>query len=194
MSTLATLPLIRSAAQAVAAGMTAFRETLAPATREANAAPAPLVVIRRARPADLPAMMELLDRYAREGALLPRSPEQVRQQLRDFVVAVDATGVVGCAGLRLYSPALGEVIALAVAERCQSQGVGRRLVETLLEEARALGLRRVFALTLHPGFFHRLGFRTTNIAEFPEKIALDCNGCARRAACAEIAVSLELEP
>src|SRR5690606_29915348 len=111
----------------------------------------------------------------------------------DFMVAVDAGGVVGCAGLRRYSAQLGEVVGVAVDERYHGQGIGRHLVEALLAEARALGLRRVFALTLRDGFFHRLGFRTTSVLEFPEKIALDCSGCSKRAVCAEIAVALDLD-
>mgnify|MGYP006198549775 CR=1 FL=1 len=68
-------------------------------------------------------------------------------------------------------------------------GIGRRLVETLVHDAGMLGLRRVFALTLQDGFFHRLGFETTVVSEFPEKVAADCSTCARRATCTEIAVA-----
>jgi len=84
-------------------------------------------------------------------------------------------------------------VGLAVEERCQGRGIGRHLVDALLDEARSLGLRRVFALTLQEGFFHRMGFRTTSVAEFPDKIALDCSGCAKRATCAEVAVVLDLD-
>jgi hypothetical protein len=71
----------------------------------------------------------------------------------------------------------------------QGTGLGRRAVETLVHDARALGLQRVFALTLQDRFFHRLGFETVAISEFPEKVAADCSTCSRRATCAEIAVA-----
>src|SRR5690606_30962953 len=129
-------------------GPVALQETTTMPAQSAQAAPAALVMVRRARPADLPAMMELLNHYARQGLLLPRSPEQVQRQLGDFMVAVDAGGVVGCAGLRCYSAQLAEVVGVAVDERYHGQGVGRHLIEALLAEARGLGLRRVFALTL----------------------------------------------
>jgi len=192
VSTVVMLPVIRARA-VEAAALALPQPTTAPASVAAEPAPAPLVMVRRARRSDLPAMMELLDRYARRGLLLPRTPEQVRRQLADFVVAVDVTGVIGCAGLRRYPGGMAEIVGLAVDERSQGRGVGRHLIDALLDEARALGLRRVFALTLQDGFFHRLGFRTTSVAEFPEKIALDCSACAKRATCAEIAVVLDLD-
>ena len=61
-------------------------------------------------------------------------------------------------------------------------------IRTRLDSAGA-DVSRVFALTVQERFFHRLGFRTVPMTEFPEKIARDCQGCARRATCAEIAVS-----
>jgi amino-acid N-acetyltransferase len=66
------------------------------------------------------------------------------------------------------------------------------LVDTLVHDAGTLGLRRVFALTLQDGFFHRLGFETTLISEFPKKVAADCATCARRATCREITVARTL--
>ncbi|MFO7259726.1 MAG: GNAT family N-acetyltransferase [bacterium] len=192
MSTVVMLPVIHARA-AEAAALVSSQPTAASAGAAEEPLPAPLVLVRRARRSDLPAMMELLDRYARRGLLLPRTPEQVRRQLADFVVAVDVTGVIGCAGLRRYPGRMGEIVGLAVEERCQGRGIGRHLVDALLDEARSLGLRRVFALTLQEGFFHRMGFRTTSVAEFPDKIALDCSGCAKRATCAEVAVVLDLD-
>ena len=66
------------------------------------------------------------------------------------------------------------------------------VVYSLLDEALQFGVDRVFAMTLQESFFHKLGFHTVNIAEFPQKIATDCAGCARRNACAEIAVVRDL--
>ncbi|MGH7469963.1 MAG: GNAT family N-acetyltransferase [Longimicrobiales bacterium] len=151
------------------------------------------VSIRRARLDDVEAMFRLLDTYARQGLLLPRRIQDVYRNVREFVVAVDENDrVLGCSGLRIYTPVLGEIIALAVDERCQGQGVGRRMVETLLQDARAMDLCRVFAMTLQPVFFEKLGFDRQHIALFPEKIAIDCSGCAKRATCVEITMMLDL--
>lgn len=97
--------------------------------------------------------------------------------------AIDA-----CGALRFHGPALAEVAALAVSEKKLGQGLGRRVVRALINEAALLGVERVFALTLDAGFFHRLGFRTTSIREFPEKMTRDCARCTRRAGCREVAV------
>lgn len=131
------------------------------------------VFLRRARPADVPAIQALLDEYAARGLLFSRSPELLFRTVREYIVACDETGLVGCAGLRIHSVTTGEVGALAVAERCHGRGVGRRMVEMLLEEAIVLGLERVFALTLQERFFHRLGFRTVPLEAVPEKVAAD---------------------
>jgi amino-acid N-acetyltransferase len=148
--------------------------------------------LRRAEPADAREIHELLERFVAHGQLLPRTLRQVYRTIRDFVVAIEDNRIVGCAALRIYSAEVGEIGALAVVPERHGTGVGRRLVDALVHDAGMLGLRRVFALTLQDRFFHRLGFETTVVAEFPEKVAADCNGCARRATCSEIAVARTL--
>jgi amino-acid N-acetyltransferase len=156
------------------------------------AAIAPAVRLRAARLADVPAIQALLDGFARRGLLLPRTREQLYRNFREFVVAEDVEGIVGCGALRIYSPELAEIGALAVAERCHGRGIGRCIVDALVDEADALGVGRVFALTLQEGFFHRLGFRTGRVEEFPQKVAADCASCAKRATCIEITVVRDL--
>ena len=151
------------------------------------------VIIRRARLDDVETMFHLLDGYARQGLLLPRRIQDVYRNVREFVVAVDENDrLLGCAGLRIYTPVLGEIIALAVDERCHGQGVGRRIIDTLLQDARSMDLCRVFAMTLQPVFFEKLGFEAQHISLFPDKIAIDCSGCAKRSTCVEITMVLDL--
>lgn len=154
--------------------------------------PRPAVKLRRAEPADAPAIHALLEQYVSDGVMLPRTLEQIYRAIRDFVIAEEAGTLVGCGALRIYHQGLAEVGALAVAPSVQGRGVGRRVVETLLEDARALGIERVLALTLQVEFFGRLGFEVRPVAEFPEKVAADCSTCARRTRCPETAVSRQV--
>jgi amino-acid N-acetyltransferase len=148
--------------------------------------------LRRAEPADAREIHALLEVFVAHGQLLPRTLKQIFRTIRDFVVAIEDGRIVGCAALRIYSADVAEVGALAVLADRHGTGIGRRLVEALVRDAGMLGLKRVFALTLQDGFFHRLGFETTAVAEFPEKVAADCSSCARRATCSEIAVACTL--
>lgn len=175
----------------------ARRETVRPVLhllpREARTVAPQQVSVRRARAGDVAAMFALLDHFAKLELLLPRTIQDVYRNVREFVVAVDENdAVVGCGGLRVYSPVLGEIVALAVDESCHGLGVGRKVVNALLADARSMDMCRVFAMTLQEGFFHKLGFETTHITAFPEKITYDCSRCAKAKRCIEIAVARDL--
>ncbi len=165
-----------------------------------ESAPAPhtagdaAVVVRRATLADVDAMHALQADFVAQRILLARTVEHIRATIDRYVVAVADDAVVGTGMLKLYSAELAEVCALAVAPAWQKHGVGRRIVSALVEDAHALGIRRVIALTLQDSFFHRLGFTTTALSRLPEKVAADCKVCPKRHACDEIAVVRELAP
>lgn len=152
------------------------------------------IIIRQAVPADGPALLDLFDCYARLGLVLPRTPEMVYRHLREYVVAIEDGQVVGCAGLRIYHPGLAEVVGVAVAGGQQGRGIGRRVVNAVIDEARRFGIGRVFALTLRDSFFQQLGFRIGTLEEVPEKIAADKADGIDRTLCMKTTVIMDLDP
>lgn len=155
--------------------------------------PSAPVYVRPASIADMLQVEPMINGFAAQNLMLPKTREQLVRLFREFVVASDEHGrVVGCGGLRIFSPTLAEVISLAVAPETQGLGLGGRIVERLVEDAETLGITTVFALTLRDGFFHRLGFRTVNKEMFPAKVWSDCRNCPKLTACDEIAVVKEV--
>ncbi|MDO8506081.1 MAG: N-acetyltransferase [Candidatus Limnocylindria bacterium] len=149
--------------------------------------------IRPARAGDVEAMRELIERYASEDRMLSRSRDFLLEHLRDFLVAEDDGAFVGCCALAVLTPDLAEVRSLAVRPEAGGRGVGKALVDAGVEEARRLGLRRVFALTLVPEFFERCGFTLTSLGRLPEKSASECPVCPKRSKCDEHAMLLHLD-
>ncbi len=149
-------------------------------------------VIRQAAIGDVPTIHHLLEIYAAKGNLLPRTFSELYRHLRDFfVIEVDGQ-VVACAALEIFTEDLGEVRSLVVDEAHERRGLGRRLVERIVEEARTIGLRRLMALTYVPPFFHKLGFKTVAMDTLPEKVWGVCVKCYKYNSCDETAVVLEL--
>jgi amino-acid N-acetyltransferase len=151
------------------------------------------VAIRPARALDVEPMRELIDRYAREDRMLSRTRDFLIEHLRDLLVAEDVGEFLGCCALAVVTPELAEVRSLAVRPEASRRGVGSALVEACVAEARRLGLRRVFALTLVPEFFERCGFTLTSLGRLPEKSAAECPVCPKRSACDEQAMLLHLD-
>jgi len=52
--------------------------------------------------------------------------------------------------------------------------------------------KRIFALTMRPRLFQRLGFKVVDKELFPQKVWSDCSKCPKRDCCDEVAVSLDL--
>jgi amino-acid N-acetyltransferase len=151
------------------------------------------ITLRRATVEDVAGIAGVMAGYVEDGSLLPRSTGELYRSVREFHVAADAAGtIVACAALRVLWKDLGEVRSLAVRPEAHGQGLGRALVERVLEDAREIGLGRVIALTREVPFFERCGFAVVGRETMPEKVWADCVACPRRHACDEVAVEIEL--
>lgn len=151
------------------------------------------VTIRPARRTDAESIVELVNGYAAEGIMLPRTLDSVTHAMDDFIVAVDGRGrLLGCGSLKEYSPSLAEVSSLAIQRAAHGTGLGKRLVRSVEELARKRGIDELFALTLTPAFFESAGYAMADRAGYPEKIRRDCLRCPRRIRCDEVCVSRSL--
>ena len=145
-------------------------------------------MIRPATIHDVPRISDIINSHAELGKMLFKSYAQLYEDLRDFGVEEIDGDIVGCVALTIIWADLAEVRSLAVDERYLRRGVGRRLVQWAVEEARRLGIRRLFALTYEQGFFGKLGFEVVAKDSLPLKVWSDCVRCPKRDGCDEIAV------
>lgn len=144
------------------------------------------VVIRHATFSEADAIARLNNFFAEQHLMLWRSQDMIALAIDDYVVAADGRGhILACGALKEYSPSVAEVSAIAVSPHAQGLGLGRRIVTAVERLAEKRGIPEVFALTLEPRFFERLGYVRVDRARYPEKIRRDCIGCARRFACNE---------
>ena len=151
--------------------------------------------IRKAVVQDIKAIHKILNHYADQDLLLPRSLSELYDHLRDYFVVENTDQkhlIHGVCGLGISWEDLAEIKSLAISEDHQTKNLGSQLVETCLEEARSLGLRKVFALTYIPDFFIKLGFREVEKSVLPNKVWADCLKCPKFPDCGEIAVLIDL--
>lgn len=121
--------------------------------------PDPEITVRRARTGDVRSIVALVNGYARERILLGKELVTLFEDVQEFRVAVAPDGsVVGCGALHVMWEDLAEVRTLAVDRDWRKHGVGHLLLESLLGQARELGVRRLFCLTFEVDFFARHGF------------------------------------
>lgn len=144
--------------------------------------------VRKASMRDIPAILGLINSYAAQGIMLPRTEFEMSENVRDFHVTYDGDRLLGCGALHFYSPTSAEVRSLAVQPDLKRSGVGRSIIQALEVEAKENGLENIFAFTYSPGFFAKLGFYEVERGELPLKVWKDCLRCPKFNCCDEIAV------
>lgn len=149
-------------------------------------------MIRKARMGDVKGIHKLLTTYAGKGEMLSRSLSELYEALRDFYVFEEEGAVLGVSALHIVWEDLAEVRSVAVAEGAGRRGIGTQVVGACLDEARALGIKRLFCLTYKPDFFATFGFRMVDKSELPHKVWGDCIKCVKFPDCDEIAMILEI--
>ncbi|WP_438433282.1 N-acetyltransferase [Gorillibacterium sp. sgz500922] len=150
------------------------------------------VACRQASEQDIDQLAEIIEGYARQGIMLPRPKELLRYSIDSFVVAEVGGKLIGCGSLCKLGPELVEIRSLGISDGFKGQGIGRKLVDTLVAQAKAAGIPRVMALTYEVAFFQRVGFSVVSKEIFPEKVWKDCVNCSKQQCCDEIAVLKEL--
>lgn len=152
-------------------------------------------IIRKARPSDVAALHRIINHYAEQQLMLPKTHLQLYENLRDYSVVVENANtqkVLGCGALHIYWENLAEIRAVAVAHGIRQKGIGSTLVEHLIEEARQYGLEQVFVFTYVPKFFSRFGFIQVEHRTMPLKVYNECFHCPKFNTCDELAMVLHL--
>jgi amino-acid N-acetyltransferase len=144
--------------------------------------------IRGARIGDIDVLEPFIAAYTGDGTLLPRNRENLARHIRDFRVACDGDEIIGCGALQIVDEDLAEVRTIVVTPQWRGAGVGHKLLEALIADARRLSIARLACLTRQVGFFERHGFGVVPKERFPHKIWNDCRFCPRQFACDETAM------
>ncbi len=146
-------------------------------------------MIRKACFTDIQIIQNLTKGFAEKKLMLALSYGEILERLRDFSLYIDTDGqIIGCVALHVSWENLAEIRSLAVREDIHRTGIGRKLIDAAIEEAKALGANKVFTLTFVPDFFAKVGFSEVERSTLPHKIWQDCMKCPFFPDCGEVAM------
>ena len=164
------------------------------------------IIIEKAQIRDVEEILELVNVFAESNLMLPRGPQYLYENIRDFVIASDRNVpvysltetredlhlIVACGSLHVLWEDIAEVRALAIHPDYQHLGLGSKLVQHMQQEAKQLGIKRLFTFTLTEDFFKTLGFKKIKRNILPPKVWGECSRCPKYFHCDEVGMVLDL--
>jgi amino-acid N-acetyltransferase len=118
--------------------------------------------LRPAKTSDVPFILSLISIYSPERRMLRKEVVTLYEDIQEFVIAEIDGEPIGYGALHVLWEDLAEVRSVAVKPESVRKGVGRAIVNSLLDRAQRLGIRRVFCLTFEVEFFRSFGFLPTD--------------------------------
>ena len=149
-------------------------------------------LLRKATIKDVEKIRKLINLYADKHQMLPRSLSELYETLRDFYVYMEDDKLLGCGALHITWEDYGEIMSLAVEPKRSGEGIGSKILKACEDEAKALGLAKIFTLTYVPVFFEKQGFSVVDKNTLPHKIWSMCIKCPKFPDCDEIPLVKEL--
>ena len=167
-------------------------------------------LVRKARIEDVTKILDLLNYFATSNLMLPRGPQYLYENIRDFVVITEKPmdccddpqeafffdpedPLVACTSLHVLWGDFAEIRATAVSLDYQKLQLGTILIDYLKEEALKLGIKTLFTFTLADNFFQKQGFEVRNKSELPSRVWVECSRCPKYFKCDEIGMTYELK-
>jgi len=145
-------------------------------------------MLKKASVEDIKQIHGIINSAASKGEMLPRSLGELYDNMRDYFVYVDDGRIVGTGALHICWEDLAEVRSICVVASHRMKGIGRKIVDATLEEAKSYKIRNVFLLRYQTDFFKKCGFHVTDKENLPQKIWSDCVKCPKFPECDEIAM------
>lgn len=118
----------------------------------------PAFTLRPARTSDVAGIRQLVRPLADQRVLLEKEAVAYFESLQEFIVAEDDGVLLGCGALHVMWEDLAEVRTLATVDNRRGEGIGKSLLLQLVENARRIGVSRLFCLTFEVEFFKAMGF------------------------------------
>lgn len=164
------------------------------------------IVIQKAQIRDVEEILDLINGFVASNLMLPRGPQYLYENIRDFVIASDRNVpvysvmetreilhlIVACGSLHVLWEDIAEIRSLAIHPDYQQLGLGSKLIEYIKEEAKQLGIRHLYTFTVTEDFFKTLGFRRQNREDLPPKVWGECSRCPKYFQCDEVGMVLEI--
>ena len=116
------------------------------------------VVVRPAKTSDIKKIRSIVDSFAAQRRLLSKETVTLFEAVQEFTVAEVDGEVVGCGALHVLWEDLAEVRTVAVVESMHGKGIGHAILESILNKAKEIGVKKVFCLTFETKFFGSHGF------------------------------------
>ena len=156
--------------------------------------------VRSAGFEDSTAIFELIKFYPEE--LIPRPLSDIVENIDRFLVCEADGKITGTVSWQIL-PEIGapkkpsvEIKSLAVQKDHHASGIGRELISAAIEHIRPFHPAQIIALTFHPEFFIKLGFKEIPKESLIHKIYMGCKNCSKYESpftCPEIALALEIQ-
>ena len=150
-------------------------------------------MLRKTNIKDIKRIHIIINAAASKGEMLPRSLGELYDNMRDYFVYVENGMIVGTGALHICWEDLAEIRSLCVVESSRKTGIGRKIVNACIDEAKAFQMKMVFLLTYQEGFFKKCGFSVVDKRELPQKIWSDCIKCPKFPECDEIAMAMKID-
>lgn len=128
-------------------------------------------MIRKANSKDIKVIYSLLIEGVSNGKVLERSIEELKKVINSFFVFEEDGKVIGCCSIEIYTQKLAEIRSLVVTADYRNKGIGSKLIQKCLDEAKSKDIYQVLSVTDQSNLFGRFGFRT----EISEKQAMFIN-------------------
>jgi len=125
--------------------------------------------IRQATLEDVPEILQLLDGYIQKGNLVMRTALDIKNKIDAYHIYAVDHAVYGCGALYERGGGWAEIGAVAVNDAYKSKGIGRGLIQYLIQTARQKQIQTLFLLTTQAAdWFFEFGFVWASPSELPE--------------------------
>jgi amino-acid N-acetyltransferase len=143
---------------------------------------------------DIKNMQQLVSNEVENGNILVRNEDEMATTIRSYTVVYQDDILAGFVALHIHSPILAEIRSLVVKKELRGQGLGKKLIQTCIDEAKDLLLEDILVLTYQQQLFEKFNFKVIDKASIPDnKIWADCVKCKHFPICDEIALLLTVK-